>query len=130
MSFFRSLMESEEIESKVKDDVELGGPDEYGYDATDSIENYQYDQEDDDRSDRDADELMKEAVDLFLEADDIDTDDLLSDEEDEYESNGNEDDEFDYIQNGIDLHTVIPHNSEDEQFSNIEESFTGWEDLL
>lgn len=149
MGLFTALLEGDDCNHKVKfgydkhgcveDDIELGGPDEYGLDAADSIEDYQYHQEDDDRSDRDPDALMKESyldddIDAFLEAD-IDVDDLMSDEDDEVEPNGDTDNEFNYIQNGIDLHTVVPHNSESEQFSNadnssLEESFTGWEDLL
>ena len=149
MGLFTALLEGDDCNHKVKfgydkhgyveDDIELGGPDEYGLDAADSIEDYQYHQEDDDRSDRNPDALMKESyldddIDAFLEAE-IDVDDLMSDEDDEVEPNGDTDDEFNYTQNGVDLHTVVPHNSESEQFSNadnssLEESFTGWEDLL
>lgn len=66
----------------------------------------------------------------------VDLDDLDLDEDEEIAPNGEEED--DYIENGVDLHTIVPHNSEAEQFSEIdpddstelEESFTGWDDLF
>lgn len=66
----------------------------------------------------------------------VDLDDLDLDEDEEIAPNGEE--EEDYIENGVDLHTIVPHNSEAEQFSEIdpddstelEESFTGWDDLF
>lgn len=76
-------------------------------------------------------DYLNESVD-----DDLDLDDLDLDEDDELAANGEDDD--DYIENGVDLHTIVPHNSEAEQFSEVdndgstelEESFTGWDDLF
>lgn len=78
-------------------------------------------------------DIISEAgLDAEVDLDDLDLED---DEDDEIAPNGEE--EEDYIENGVDLHTIVPHNSEAEQFSEIEtdsteleESFTGWDDLF
>lgn len=79
-------------------------------------------------------DMVSEAgLDAEVDLDDLDLED---DEDEEIAPNGEE--EEDYIENGVDLHTIVPHNSEAEQFSEIEtddsteleESFTGWDDLF
>ncbi len=104
-------------------------------DATDD-----YDDETDIEPTIDINGLAEAMMDLVNEAgldDELDLDDLDLGEDDEIAPNGEE--EEDYIENGVDLHTIVPHNSEAEQFSEIEvdddsteleESFTGWDDLF
>jgi hypothetical protein len=94
---------------------------------------------------REACEYILTHLDALTESDeseiekDIDIDDLDLEDDDDGEIAINGEDDDDYIENGVDLHTIVPHNSEDEQFSEIEvnegdteleESFTGWDDLL
>lgn len=107
-------------------------------DATDD-----YDNDTDVELELDANKLAEayDAISNFvMEAgldDEVDLDDLDLDEDEEIAPNGEDND--DYIENGVDLHTIVPHNSEAEQFSEIEvdedsteleESFTGWDDLF